>query len=427
MNFFLGSADDGEHGVRGYDEGNEEPEPPHSSYLIIGRSNAGKSTLVKSLFKHVKKKILVVNDYTNSRAFEKITWPQVPSVRSSALIFEDAVSCDKNQLKLMRQVLCFSMHHQAVNPVAVLGHSIYRSGLYQLLPFFVKIFIMMDGSNIVSLRAICTFYGLDEKDGRDMYIEKMKTWSEKYCYLVYDVLDRSFKIRRNTSTADGPGEKPRAPLGPPGKGGGGENKQGDDNDEKARAASEKYLSILPQGKYAIALFSLLYQKLPKKLIDPLNLTVSLWKPQRKQIKGGRSITAGEINSSAAAAAEAVTPERSKSSPLDGRREKKKSKPENKNRIAIVVSLIDYLACLTSSQGALPLTYEQQKFHRYVIHKLKVCLPTAFVLNPTIRDEIRAGYAVKKKRQEKTRQQRRQKQQQQHQEKGQKRSSRVRIN
>ena len=70
--------------------------------------------LISKLTKGLKRPIVTLNDFTDSTLFKKIDWPQLETLRDTAIIVEDLISVDRKQIAILKRLLNFSNHHRKV-------------------------------------------------------------------------------------------------------------------------------------------------------------------------------------------------------------------------------------------------------------------------------------------------------------------------
>jgi tRNA U34 5-carboxymethylaminomethyl modifying GTPase MnmE/TrmE len=78
------------------------PEPPMCTTLIIGRSNTGKSSLVRTLVKQYdayEKDTFVLNDLTGTSPYTRITIEDLPKLSRCILVIEDVMSASNAMFK----------------------------------------------------------------------------------------------------------------------------------------------------------------------------------------------------------------------------------------------------------------------------------------------------------------------------------------
>jgi energy-coupling factor transporter ATP-binding protein EcfA2 len=307
-----------------------DDEPEHSTFLILGRSGTGKSTLVRSLlaeFKDYSKTVYVLNDRSKKSRYVRISWSQLGELSHCAVLVEDIVTASSAQFRLLAELLNFSVHHKRLSPTICVSHSLTRQGIFGLLPFFTRVYVSAAVGNLASFRNLLNYFGFTETE-RQFHIRNLLENKEPFCHYVLDVEKRSvdkvhFPLQPDDDDDYGPGKKKK------------KNKKMSlsRRDALALSKAQRFLSVLNNSKECLALFDLIWPRLSRKSADPATLEVTL------QTKGERS--------------------------------------------PVKISLITYLAAATDERGQPP-THDLMKFHKYckIVHGIH--LPAPFVLNKYFR-------------------------------------------
>ena len=312
------------------DDDSSDDEPEHSTYLLVGRSNTGKSSLLKSLlkpFKEFQKPIYILNDRTRKKSpYIPIAWSQLAQVSHACLIVEDVVQATTQQYRQLGELLSFSVHHKRINPVFLITHSATRQNLFGLFAFFTRIYITACPGNIGSLRYILDKFGFTVEE-KKFHVRNLLENKQKYAHFLFDVDKHTiekvhFELEPEEEAEKGKKKPKKLTMSA--------------RDQLSLSRAQRYLSVLENEKEALACFELLYAKLRKnKSINPETLEISL-----QQKKG--------------------------------------------ERLPVVVSLIEYVSCLVDDKGKVPVTRDIVKFHKYCQTEHHLQLPACFVLNKFFR-------------------------------------------
>jgi GTPase SAR1 family protein len=146
----------------------------YGSCLIIGKTSSGKTTLVKAILKAQLKKNSNVNIYTiNVRSNEYSTvYPNLINVeyeqmdtipRKSIIIIEDVISMTPFQANTLRQAVNYNAHHKK-QKIYVITHHVFKTSVYQLIPYFNYIVFTASHSNIPLVKIILRYFHLSKDD-----------------------------------------------------------------------------------------------------------------------------------------------------------------------------------------------------------------------------------------------------------------------
>ena len=204
-------------------------------------------------------------------------------------VVEDVIAANAEKFEALQEILNFSSHHLSVNPVIIITHSAQRNGIYGLLPYMTHVFFSAVKSSVSSLQAVLRSYQF-EKQERDSTVRKLLSFDEQFCHLKLDVEARetSFvKVERSKGHSrlvevQPDQQKPNSEYPTLRQL---EEQEGNETAKEAVAATiqdpsikakaKRFLKVLPEQKRALAIFDLLYEKLPIKKIDPADLTIKL--------------------------------------------------------------------------------------------------------------------------------------------------------
>lgn len=320
------------------DSSDDDDEPEHSTFLLLGRSSSGKTCLIRSIleeFKAYNKSTYLLNDRNKKKPAKwvRIDWNQLDQISSAQIVVEDVVQATPLQLKLLFQLLNVDVHHKKLSPCIVVSHCLMKNNLFSTLPFYTRIYWTGVVSNILSVRNVLNYFAFTETEKR-FHLDNLINNTEKFAHFVFHVDERRI-------------EKIKFPLQPLEEEEEGEEEDGDAikkrpkkitmsvRDAKALSKAKRYFSILDNENAALALFELLWSRLPKQSVDLNSLEITL--------------------------------------------QKKKG-----NRPPVVVSLISYIALLVDDKGKMEATRDLIKFHQYVKEARGWNPPSPFLLNKSLR-------------------------------------------
>ena len=143
----------------------------HGTCLIIGKSASGKTTLIKSILKKSIKP--TTNVYTlnvKSSEYAKISdqvfnidFEQLNTVpKHSIVIIEDVISLTPFQAKTLREAINFNAHHKK-QKIFVVTHHVYKTNIYQLIPYFNYVVFTSSISNLPILKLILQYSQIDKQ------------------------------------------------------------------------------------------------------------------------------------------------------------------------------------------------------------------------------------------------------------------------
>lgn len=124
--------------------------------LVVGQSNSGKTTLISSIISDNSfPKVYYINDKSRENS---ITFKDVEALRECCLIIEDLYNCTREQLVVLQHLLNYKAHHDNVNPIFIVCHSIQKTKIHNLLPLVTHVYLTGVRSNIGSLKSILLYY-----------------------------------------------------------------------------------------------------------------------------------------------------------------------------------------------------------------------------------------------------------------------------
>lgn len=164
----------------------------YGSVLIIGRSGTGKSSLLKQLVQRLPKAkhLYLINVKADEReAYEKIHAGGPEKVRSVALsnlraisgrsmvIVEDIISMKEKEQTSLREAVNYTAHHKKCKLFCV-THTVFKTGIYSLMPLFHYIVFTSSPANGPILRQTFAQFGLPKQESENIVLsidEKTRT------------------------------------------------------------------------------------------------------------------------------------------------------------------------------------------------------------------------------------------------------------
>jgi hypothetical protein len=312
------------------DSDEEEEDPEHATILIVGRSSTGKSSLVRSLlleFDNWNRTTAVLNDRTFKTKYYHVTWPEALTLTHHALVVEDVVGATPAQFRILAEILSYKVHHDKLNPTLVVTHSVFRTNLFSLLSYFVKIFVTANAANYASFCRLLSYFGYSEAE------QRFHQANFKNCK---DSLGTHWLINTETREIS----KVKYPFVPPPLVKNDRSGRRKVPKETAAAASarelatmakaERFLSAFQHHKEAIVLFEILYNHLKKSTVNQktLEITLASGSPDGEPVK---------------------------------------------------ISLVEYIGSLVDAEQKEPISRDSWRFHRYALAK-GVKYPHQLILN-----------------------------------------------
>lgn len=170
----------------------------YGTCLIIGKSASGKTTLIKSILSKSLKLKPKTNVYTvNVKSSEysdqvfKIDFEQLNTVPKHAIIvIEDVISLTPFQAKTLREAINFNAHHKK-QKIFVITHHVYKTNIYQLIPYFNYVIFTSATSNLPILKLVLQ-YSQIEKTQLDSWVSFFQKKSQPFAYFIFDSELHSF-------------------------------------------------------------------------------------------------------------------------------------------------------------------------------------------------------------------------------------------
>lgn len=170
----------------------------YGSCLVIGKTASGKTTLVKSILKRFSsnKPIYSVNvkssEYSNTFSnIQNIDFEQLNNVpKNSIIIIEDVISLTPSQSKALREAINFNAHHKRQR-IYLITHHVFKTSVYQLIPYFNYIIFTGSSSNLPVLKLVFNYFKLD-KDQTNKWCDFFITKSHEFMYFIFCSENQSF-------------------------------------------------------------------------------------------------------------------------------------------------------------------------------------------------------------------------------------------
>jgi nucleoside-triphosphatase THEP1 len=146
------------------------------SVLIIGKTGSGKTTLVRRILKRFwkdtpDKEVYTVNVKSNEYKLQNtsnikdITFEQLNTVpKKSIIVVEDVISMTPFQAKALREAINFNAHHKRQR-IFVISHHVYKTSIYQLIPYFNYVVFTASQSNLPLLKIVFQYFNI----GKEQY------------------------------------------------------------------------------------------------------------------------------------------------------------------------------------------------------------------------------------------------------------------
>lgn len=248
------------------------------NHLIVGQSGSGKTRVAVRLIRQYRagenghlvshNPVLVLNGSADVPSdYKRAEWSTVlEEARECSLLVDDILAPDKAVLRTLRELLNKHCRHKRISPVCLVLHSINNTGAVSLLPFINYIWLTATTSNENSLRYLLTYYRFP-LDQTTEITERFKHASGLSDYSAFQ-LDVGKKLFTHVSGSGDSG----------GEGGGSEERERDSSPSPAdffASAAKTCIDLLPQKEKANATFKMLVECLPRRLMDPKDLTITL--------------------------------------------------------------------------------------------------------------------------------------------------------
>jgi len=249
------------------DESEDEEDPGSEglgSALIIGKSNTGKSTLVRRLVEKYNlpldahRPIFLLNDQTGKKAprgVQKISWNQILDISKCCLIVEDLVKCNKRQVDALSNLINVQNHHAQVRPIFFITHTLRGNGFYGLLKCYNAICLATETSHRDELKEIVTrFHFSDELSARCIELFQLGCAQGKFTFLWIDLDSKNAILIK--------AEKFKVNGGGVGFDSSAENNK-DNKISKLKEKAKLYFSLMPDANQGacIVLFDMICSKL----------------------------------------------------------------------------------------------------------------------------------------------------------------------
>ena len=197
--------------------------PTFFSFSFLFRSGTGKSTLLKKLvataggesgdISNAKQLYLLNVSAGEAKVYSKSfkggketvlkldSFDQLPETKARSLVLvEDIINMSKDDEKRLRRVLNYDAHHKR-QKIFCVSHSIHKTSIWSLLPFFHFIIFTSAASNIPVIRFTLNYFKIDKA--------QLNSWLERFTalggggklgtYFYFDCLKMSFNKAANTA------------------------------------------------------------------------------------------------------------------------------------------------------------------------------------------------------------------------------------
>lgn len=224
--------------------------------------------------------------------------------KNSFVIVEDIISISKEQELQLRNAINYTAHHK-LSKIFCVTHTIYKTGLYSMLPLFHSIIFTSSASNTPIVRATLGYFKI-EKSKVVNWLEQLKQWSKRLksekAYFFFDCTSMTFCLSTNTLLPDsirvlGSLLSDDKDDDNPSLVGASSSKSSSTADSAARRIPSNAESLADKmtrrfsgffanhafQSQALAIFSILLENFGPKKINPVDLTISF---QSKQTGGG---------------------------------------------------------------------------------------------------------------------------------------------
>jgi nucleoside-triphosphatase THEP1 len=174
----------------------------YGTCLIIGKTGSGKTTLVRRIIKRLRHanptKIVYTlnvksNEYrlTNNNLVEDITFEQLNTVpKKAVIIVEDVISMTPFQAKALREAINYNAHHKR-QKIYVITHHVYKTSIYQLIPYFNYVIFTSSQSNLPLIKIVFQYFSLS----KDQYLQAAEFVLKNtlpYAYFIFAADSQQF-------------------------------------------------------------------------------------------------------------------------------------------------------------------------------------------------------------------------------------------
>lgn len=253
---------------------------------LLLRAGTGKSTLIKEIVLHTcgkkarktKYNLYLINvDGKDTSEYKKMI-PKLHSIefedldgvaKKSCVIVEDIIHITKKDEQKLRVAINYQAHHKTQKIICA-SHSIYKTQIYSLLSYFNFIIFTSAIANIPTLRNILNYFKV-EKTEIDNWLNFFTDFGEgkKGVYFYFDCEKITFNVSKKMlfEMRKSLSESMMLSAGDPST----------SASAKAKILQNvflKFVENIPEKNEAIAIFSVISNCIPNKLIREQDLTVS---------------------------------------------------------------------------------------------------------------------------------------------------------
>jgi hypothetical protein len=222
--------------------------------LIVGNSFSGKTTLAKKLLAK-EKKVYVVNADSNFDDFERVGWSEVERLKNCQLLFEDLINISGPQFSCLQKLLNRQQHHEGIDKVFLICHSVHNNNLFGLVPHLSKVYFTLSKNNITSLGTVLARFKYPKKQ-REQFESEFLAARGEFGHFVLDNDRRSFSLGEGQVAAMSGGADPDP---------------------------SKYFALMKDENRARLLFESIYPKLPDTIRESEGFLLTLRSKKRDSV------------------------------------------------------------------------------------------------------------------------------------------------
>lgn len=178
--------------------------------IFFYRSGTGKSTLLKHIVSRLRpaKPLYLINvrgdEIQHYAKLHKkhhcITFGSLKSIKkNSMIVIEDIITMTKAEEDQLRHSINYTAHHKLAKLFCI-THTIYKTGVFSMMPLFHSIIFTSSASNTPIIRSVFGFFKID-KDKASAWLASFKAWSKhlnsQKAYFYFDCTSMSFCVSTN--------------------------------------------------------------------------------------------------------------------------------------------------------------------------------------------------------------------------------------
>lgn len=115
------------------------------------------------------------------------------------MVVEDIISMKKEEETQLRNAINYTAHHK-FSKIFCVTHTIYKTGMFSMLPLFHSLIFTSSASNTPIVRAALNYFKI-EKERIASWLLELKAWSKRYhpqeAYFFFDCTSMSFCMSRD--------------------------------------------------------------------------------------------------------------------------------------------------------------------------------------------------------------------------------------